>query len=265
MGGDGVKGAPPYLAGKSMIVNGEHRDFTEFTDAMALGDGVFETMRSYNGKVFGLVEHLARLQLGLSDLGISQFEIEKIREGVFEILRSETLETGALRISVYSDGTWIISHKKYTPPKGELVCSTKEVPGRAASYKSASYGERMALRRQALSSGFDDVILFDTNGEIRELSTSNLILRISGQWQTPRLEDRALPGITRKILMENFGVLEERLMLEDLGAADSLAAISSLREVQGIKAIDGKDFPISHELRELQESFHHWILGNLAL
>jgi hypothetical protein len=41
------------------------------------------------------------------------------------------------------------------------------------------------------------------------------------------------------------------------------AAISSLREIQVIKSIDGKDFPSSRELRELQESFSTWVLGNL--
>lgn len=264
MEGDRVEGGAPYLSGEQMIVNGEERDFIEFTDAVALGDGVFETLRSYDGKVFGLKEHLDRLQLGLRDLGIAGFDLEKLRQGVAKILSSEVLDVGAIRISIYSDGTWVISHKRYTPPQSELVCITKEVSGREINYKSTSYGERLALRRQAESSGFNDVVLVDTNREIRELSTSNLILSIDGKWQTPRLEGRALPGITRRILMDNFGVVEARVQIEDLARADSLAAISSLREIQGIKEIDGKDFPISNALRELQESFHHWILGNLA-
>lgn len=265
MGGDRVEGATPHLINSPMIVNGEYRDLIEFTDALALGDGVFETLRSYNGKVFGLSEHLARLQVGLQDLGLSQFDLEKLRQGVTEIINAEILDSGAVRISVYSDGTWVISHKKYTAPKSELICAIKEVSGGAIRYKSASYGERMALRREAIKSGFDDVILIDSDREVRELSTSNLILRIDGQWLTPRLNGGVLPGITRKFLIDHFGLSELRLMLDDLARADSLAAISSLREVQGIKAIDGKDFPISNELRELQESFHHWILGNLAL
>lgn len=248
-----------------MIINGEHANHLEFTDAVALGDGVFETLRSYGGQVFALTEHLARLQEGLEHLGISDFDIEQLRIAVAEILKSESLEVGAIRISVYSDRNWVVSHKPYSPPQQDVTCTLKEVPVRGMNYKSASYGERLELRRAAQLSGFDDVILMDSNQEVKELSTSNLILHIDGRWQTPHLTGGVLPGITRKILIANFGLAEMHLQKQDLVRVNSLAAISSLREIQGIKAIDGKHFPISNELRELQVSFHHWILGNLAL
>lgn len=97
------------------------------------------------------------------------------------------------------------------------------------------------------------------------MSTSNLIALIDGEWITPRIESGALPGVTRKALIENFGLTEGRLELDSLLCAESLGAISSLREIQSIKAIDGKDTPSSNRFRELQESFHSWILGNLVL
>jgi branched-subunit amino acid aminotransferase/4-amino-4-deoxychorismate lyase len=101
--------------------------------------------------------------------------------------------------------------------------------------------------------------------EVSELSTSNLIALVDGQWVTPRLQSGALPGITRGELVSNFGVREVSLTRNELENAQALAAISSLREIQGIKEIDGKSTPNSDELRELKESFHSWILGNLAL
>jgi hypothetical protein len=67
----------------------------------------------------------------------------------------------------------------------------------------------------------------------------------------------------RGLLIENFGVTEERVTRKELVLASGAAAISSLREIQVIKSIDGKDFPSSRELRELQESFSIWVLGNL--
>lgn len=248
-----------------MIVNGKKSSSLEFTEAVALGDGIFETLRSYNGRVFALDEHLHRLQIGLIDLGLPDFDLEQLRSGVGELLMIEDFEVGAVRISVYSDGNWAISHRAYAPPQEGLVCATKELSGPALRYKSASYGERLSLRRQANRAGFDDLILYNSNDEVMELSTSNLILHIDGAWKTPQLDTGALPGVTRHLLIHNFEISEIRLLREDLRRAKSVAAISSLREVQGIKAIDGKDFPISNQLRELQVSFHHWILGNLAL
>jgi branched-chain amino acid aminotransferase len=86
---------------------------------------------------------------------------------------------------------------------------------------------------------------------------------IEGNWVTPDLASGCLPGVTRGFLIENFGVREARVTGDDLKRASAAAAVSSLREVQEIKAIDGKDFAISKELRELQVSFSSWVLGNL--
>jgi branched-subunit amino acid aminotransferase/4-amino-4-deoxychorismate lyase len=114
-----------------------------------------------------------------------------------------------------------------------------------------------------VAKGFDDTILINGEGLVSELSTSNLLIRVEGKWITPSLESGCLPGVTRGLLLENFGVTEERVTRKELEGASGAAAISSLREIQVIKSIDGKDFPSSRELRELQESFSTWVLGNL--
>ena len=251
-----------------IFFNGSSYEGVALTDSILLGDGVFETLRSYEGRLFALDSHLQRLEEGISRLELTRsteelFEREKVISAIKEILSKSYFPNGALRISFYADGNWVLSHKEYLPPSEALRCSLIQEEPEPLAYKSASYSRRLRARRHAQNLGFDDVIFADSNEEVSELSTSNLLARIGGQWVTPRIESGALPGITRKSLIENFGVREVNLTKAALTEAEDVAAISSLREIQGIKEIDGKDTPISNRLRELQESFHTWILGNL--
>jgi len=251
-----------------IFFNGQPSQTSELSDAVLLGDGVFETLRSYEGRLFALDSHLERLELGLVDLvgtPIPWYRREKIIDGIERILSRAELSSGALRISIYSDGNWVLSHKEYLPPTKGLACTVIKGGHERLGYKSSSYSARLRARRYAEQKGFDDVIFIQESGEVSELSTSNLIALDNGSWVTPRLEGGALPGVTRKTLIDNFGVKEGKLDLTSLLEAESLGAISSLREIQSIKAIDGKDTPSSNRFRELQESFHSWILGNLSL
>jgi branched-chain amino acid aminotransferase len=251
-----------------ILFNGEPSRSSELSDAILLGDGVFETLRSYGGRLFALNAHLDRLEVGLAELGGASAHSnlrEKIIEGIEKILKLDNFINGALRISLYSDGNWILSHKDYKVPTEGIRCTILMGQHAGLGYKSASYSSRLRARRRAESAGFDDAILLQESGEVSELSTSNLIALIDGEWITPRIESGALPGVTRKALIENFGLTEGKLELDSLLCAESLGAISSLREIQSIKAIDGKDTPSSNRFRELQESFHSWILGNLVL
>ena len=188
MGGDRAKSTQADIAHRTMIINGKSTTSEIFTDAVALGDGVFETLRTYNNHVFALERHLARLKLGLNQIGVNGFEDSQVREAVGQILQSEPLESGALRISVYADGTSVISHKPYKPPTEGLSCFTSFGDGMGNSYKSTSYSDRLALRRLALVKSFDDMILVNREGDVSELSTSNLLLRIEDKWLTPDLK-----------------------------------------------------------------------------
>lgn len=253
-----------------ILFNGSPIEGSALSDSILLGDGVFETLRSYKGRLFALDAHLERMEQGISNLATAQevirnYDRAAIASGIREILERSRYQNGALRISFYADGNWVISHKEYHPSNEALRCGFFERASERMEYKSSSYSNRLIARRTAQRSGLDDVIFVDTNGEVSELSTANLLANIGDQWVTPRIQSGALPGMTRGALIENFGVVEVLLTRDDLMEAEELAALSSLREIQGIKEISGKDTPISNRLRELQESFHTWILGNLLL
>ena len=269
MGGDRAQGAAPDLSYSMILLNGEFYEGSVLSDSILLGDGVFETLRSYEGKLFRLESHLNRLNLGLRAIEVPlsnhpRLDRMNITGEVARLMKLNELAAGALRISAYADGNLIISHAPLRSPKESIRCMVLESQLESFAFKSSSYSARLAHRRYAERAGVDDVILVNARREVSELSTSNLILFSEGRWITPQIVSGALPGVTRQALVEHFGIEERPVSLETLRNAESLAAISSLREIQPIKEIDGKDTPISNRLRQLQDSFHSWILGNLS-
>lgn len=228
--------------------------------------GVFETLRTYENRPFGLELHLARLQLGISELGISNFDRQQLTEQLTEELMKSPFESGHLRIVVDREGGIEILHKRYQPPQEALRCLTiRSNLGQGLQFKSTEYRERFGLRERAIACGVDDALLFNREAELVEATTCNLIILTNDGWLTPALSSGCLPGITRKLLIENFGVREQRIELVALAEAKAAAVISSLREIQGITEIDGKVLPNSREVEVLKTQFHSWVLGNLAL
>ena len=98
-----------------------------------------------------------------------------------------------------------------------------------------------------------------------ESALANVIWLEGERWFTPPLASGCLPGITRALLIENFGVQEAVLPISTMESVQGLALTSSLREIVGIERYEGNLYPTSKELKQLQTSFSSWVLGKLAL
>jgi branched-chain amino acid aminotransferase len=250
-----------------MIINGRHiaPELAIKGDSFLLGDGVFETIRTYSNRPFALAEHLQRLAMGAAEIVAPLPDTEKMSSAISELLEREPLNSGRLRIVYGSDGNWIVTHDPYQPPAKALRLT---IEGRSGtdfqSAKITSYGWRFSARRKAQAAGFDDLLIRVDSGQISEASTCNLIALVGGNWVTPPLTSGCLSGITRQFLIEEFGILEEEIF--DLREANltSLALVSSLREIQSVSEVDGRIFDSSAELLRLQSAFSSWILGKLA-
>jgi branched-subunit amino acid aminotransferase/4-amino-4-deoxychorismate lyase len=98
-----------------------------------------------------------------------------------------------------------------------------------------------------------------------ESALANLIWLSDGHWWTPSLASGCLPGVTRGLLVEHFGVKEGTLLELDLPKVSALAITSSVREIVGVERYESNFYSHSQAIRELQDSFSAWILGKLAL
>lgn len=132
-----------------------------------------------------------------------------------------------------------------------------------ARVKSASYAESSLALRLATAQGFDDAIFVNEREEVVETALANLIWLEDEQWFTPTLQSGCLPGVTRALLIENFGVHEGVLPVSEIQSVRALALTSSVREIVAIERYESNLYPTSQPLQELQASFHAWVLGKL--
>ncbi len=240
------------------------------SSAWLMGDGAFETIRTYQGKPFALEHHLERLKNSLTHLQIKTPEAAELATGIDSVVAANPhFENGRLRITVFSDGQWLITHQPYeinsAPAKLMRYPDAKFSNYSIANTKSTSYAENFRALRLAQSNGFDDCLFINEKGEVVESSVANILWLKDGLWYTPRITSGALPGVTRALLIEHFEIRESTLQESNLGKVETLALVSSLREIQAIERYESILYPISKSLTELQSSFHAWVRDKLGV
>lgn len=240
------------------------------------GDGVFETMRSYNGQVFKLERHIDRLLISLKILRIkSPYRKFKLSSLVNKTLRVNKLSNAYVKLIVtrgigkrgvdISDGdrsTVVI----YAAPlknipitfykkglKVNLACISKNEQSFIARIKSLNYVDNILARAEVQRSGFDEAIFLNSKGNISEATTSNIFMVKKGSISTPTLNAGLLPGITRGLIIEIIRkyfknkIYERNIKPAELISADEIFLTNSILEVVSViklgKKIIGKGKP----------------------
>ncbi len=217
------------------------------------GDGIFETMRAYNGKVFKLNEHLSRLAAAARVMKIklpySRTEFEK---RVYKILKTRRLKDAYIRITVTREGAVFFIVRKFNgyPPRMYVYGIKVKISGiRQNEYsplsriKSLNFLDHILAKERAREEGFDDAILMNTKGYIAEGATANIFLVRRGGLVTPSLDSGILPGITRRAVIRlavklGIKVTEKKVLPGELESADEVFLTNSLAEVLPVVKID---------------------------
>lgn len=233
-----------------------------------MGDGAFESLRTYDSKPFALQRHLERFEETIKRMEMAPPDLQVIRKGITELIAANPCRPfGRLRITALSDGSVVITHVPYvdnlTAVKLTQADSIQVSSRLITGLKTISYAENSIALRRAQRMGFDDVVFENEHGQVVESALANLIWFDGQTWWTPSLTSGCLPGVTRALLIENFGVKEGFITPAALEDVNALAITSSVREIVGIERYGSKLFGPSKELDELRHSFHAWILGNL--
>jgi len=111
--------------------------------------------------------------------------------------------------------------------------------------KSLSYADNVLARLEARRRGADDAILLNTAGEVCCASAANLFVADGGTLVTPPVESGALPGVTRRCLLElaaarGITAREARVLREDLSAADEAFLTNTVIGVVGLTSLEGR-------------------------
>ncbi len=238
-----------------------------FNRGLLYGDGVFETLRVYRGRLFRLRHHLQRMREGLRVLGIRQYGILRaVEQCVAEILRQEKHVDGALRIAVFrGDGegpdppagltpSFLISLKPSVPYrvadytagyKAHLVSVRRNSFSPLSRIKSLNYLDNILARREARKHKAHEALLLNSSGWIAEGATANVFIIKEQRLITPPVDAGVLPGITRAAVLEIAGAAglqprEETFSPEQLAAADEAFLTNSLLEIMPLVMLNGR-------------------------
>jgi branched-chain amino acid aminotransferase len=233
-----------------------------------LGDGVFETMRSYGSRVFRLDKHLTRLfdSLAIVHLSIPYTSVE-LGKAVNDTLEANQLQEAYIRLTVTrgqggkgidppetpSPTIIIVARKFISYPeqvyreglKTGISGIKQNLSSSIARIKSLNFLDHILARIEAREKGLDEAILLNTEDFICEGTVSNIFLVKNGNVITPGRESGILPGITREAVIwlgmqKGVSVEERNVQPSELKEADEIFFTNTLMEVMPVSEIDGR-------------------------
>lgn len=275
---------------KQVFLNGrflpENEACVPVTDrSFRYGDGLFETMRVYDGRPFRWAEHLRRLQTGAQFLGIRiPFADEALAAFALELIQRNEEPESVLRLhlsrgvgprgySVRGADSPVVVMTTYPavrpdpsrPVRWRLSVSsfTLNEGDRLAGFKTANRLVSILARAEVEARGFDEALLTNPAGEVVEAASSNVFWIERGVVCTPPLSLGALPGVTRAMVLElahELGVPteERRAVVEQLRASDGVFLTLSSLEIVPAVQLDGYRLAESPVVRQIHEAYRAW-------
>jgi branched-chain amino acid aminotransferase len=210
-------------------------------DGLYRGDGAFEVIRLYGGKLFALSDHLDRLGRSAAAIQLD-FGRGALEREVEALLAAGDPEDGQIRIVITRGGRRIVAIEPL-PDRGEtlrlatVIYSTSVILN---GVKSLSYAANMQATRLAQQRGADEAILITPDGTVLEAPTSTIFwVSPQGNLRTAALDIGVLESITRQRIITQLQVEEGAWPVADLRAAPEAFLASTTREVQPVASIDG--------------------------
>lgn len=240
-----------------------------FDHGLLYGDGIFEGIRAYNGRVFKLKEHIDRLFYSakaiLLELPMSHAELMKatvetcrrneIRDGYIRLVVTRGIGTLGLNPNRCKNPSVIIIAGKiqlYPPElyqKGMEIITVPTVRNLHSALnpaiKSLNYLNNILAKIEANNSGCEEAVMLNAEGFVSECTGDNLFIIKEGRLFTPPLSAGALYGITRRVVMEiaceaGLKVSEPNLTRYDLFNADECFLTGTGAELVPVVKIDGR-------------------------
>jgi len=256
-----------YLDGK--FCSERDAKVSVFDHGLLYGDGIFEGIRAYNGRVFKLKEHIDRLFYSakaiLLDVPLSHGEImkavvetcrrNKIRDGYIRLVVTRGVGTLGLNPNRCKNPSVIVIAGKiqlYPPElykKGmEIVTvpTTRNLHSALnPAIKSLNYLNNILAKIEANQAGCEEAIMLNTEGFVAECTGDNVFIIKEGQLSTPPLSAGALYGITRRVVLEMAKEMgmpchEPNLTRYDLFNADECFLTGTGAEIVPVVKIDGR-------------------------
>lgn len=255
-----------YLNGDYMPM--EQAKISPMDRGFLFGDGIYEVVPSYDGKLVGFAPHMDRMQDGLDAIEI-QLHVD--HDAWRNIANELITRNGGGNLGIYfhiSRGADTQRHHAYPegiaptvyafafeiPPAPiadksvatpYTVSTAEDLRWKRCNIKSTALLGNVMHYQQGHARGHNETLLYNQDGELTEAAACNLYVIKNGIVATPLLDHQKLPGITRLMLLEilrrdgSIAVQERVVTLDELHNADEVWISSSSKEIAPVIEIDG--------------------------
>jgi branched-chain amino acid aminotransferase len=280
-----------YISGQ--LYDKEDAKISVYDHGLLYGDGVFEGMRSYGGKVFRLTEHLDRLWNSAKAICLEvPMSKEAMARAVQETLRANAIEDGYIRLVVTRGvGTLGLDPNRCSNPQviiitdyislypqefyenGLQIITASTIRNHTAALnpriKSLNYLNNILAKIEGLQAGCVETLMLNHKGEVAECTGDNIFIVVKGDLLTPPNDAGILEGITRHAVLElarasGLTVRETSLSRHDVYVADECFLTGSAAEIVPVVKVDsrkigtGKPGPVT---LDLTRQFHELTRG----
>jgi len=241
-----------------------------FDHGLLYGDGVFEGIRVYNGRIFKLGEHIERLYESAKTVGIEvPLSKEEFKKAIIEVVRRNNLRDAYIRpIVTRGRGRLGLDPRHCQKPTVIIipqrleeypltVAAKKAVRAIVSSIrrtppfclppmvKSLNYQNNILAKLEAIRAGVDEAIMLDWMGYVCEGTGDNIFIVKNGVLITPPIYASILLGITRQTIIDiakrlKMEVLERNITIHDLYNADEVFLTATGIEIVPVIEIDGR-------------------------
>lgn len=277
-----------YITGK--LVPKDEATINVYDHGLLYGDGVFEGIRVYGGKVFLHQEHIARLYESALAIRLPiPMSTSEMIDAVNMTVKENGIVDGYIRLVVTRGGGSLgLDIRKTSNPQVIIIADTitlypKEIyengmklitastirnhPGAlSARIKSLNYLNNILAKIEGIDAGSPEALMLNHKGEVAECSGDNIFIVKDGVLKTPGPDAGILEGLTRNAVMQiaresGYEVKERVLLRHDIYIADECFLTGSAAEVVPVVSLDGRDIgegapgPITLELLEKFQTF----------
>lgn len=279
-----------WLDGK--LVPKSQATISVFDHGLLYGNGVFEGIRIYSGKIFELKAHIVRLYESAQAIRLDiPMPIEQMIAATEETVKANNLSDGYIRLlitrgvgdlglnpfvcekaSVIIIAADIQLYPQELYEKGLKVISSSVVRNHPLTVppqvKSLNYINNIMAKIEAIDAGVLEAIMYNHQGYVAEATGDNVFIIKNGKIFTPPVQAGSLDGITRAVTIKiakemGYEIVEKNLTKFDLYTSDEFfltgtaAEIIGVVDIDGRKIGDGKPGEITKKLREKFFEYAH--------
>ncbi|MBT8037232.1 MAG: branched-chain-amino-acid transaminase [Verrucomicrobiae bacterium] len=270
------------------LVDESEAKVSVFDHGLLYGDGIFEGVRFYNGRVFRLEEHVERLFLSARAILLKMpWTEQEVCDVVCDTIRANGLTDGYVRL-VVTRGSGGLGLNPYLCEKPSMFCIAASIqlypeeyyenglelitcstrrPSHATlspQVKSLNYLNNVMAKIECVKAGVMEGLMLNEAGTVSECTGDTVFIVKNGVIITPKISDGALDGITRSVIFDlceklDINIIEDTLTRYDVYTADEVFLTGTAAEVIPVVKVD--DRPIGDGVpggvyKELLAGFH---------